>query len=54
VKVRDFLKVRMKETCPRCGAKVRTAGVRGMDAWFCPRCQPATRAGLVDWTRTGR
>jgi formamidopyrimidine-DNA glycosylase len=54
VKVRDFLKVRRKETCPRCGSKIRTAGVRGMDAWFCPRCQPATRAGLVDWTRTGR
>lgn len=54
VKVRDFLKVRMKETCPRCGAKLRTAGVKGMDSWFCPRCQPATRAGFVDWTRTGR
>ncbi len=53
VKVRDFLKVRLKETCPRCGSKIRTAGVRGMDAYFCPRCQPATRAGLVDWTRTG-
>jgi formamidopyrimidine-DNA glycosylase len=54
VKVRDFLKVRRKETCPRCGGKIRTAGVRGMDAWFCPRCQPATRSGFVDWTRTGR
>jgi formamidopyrimidine-DNA glycosylase len=54
VKVRDFLKVRRKERCPRCGSKIRTAGVRGMDAWFCPRCQPATRAGLVDWTRTGK
>jgi formamidopyrimidine-DNA glycosylase len=54
VKVRDFLKVRLKETCPRCGAKIRTAGVKGMDAYFCPKCQPATREGLVDWTRTGR
>jgi formamidopyrimidine-DNA glycosylase len=54
VKVRDFLKVRRKETCPRCGGKIRTAGVRGMDSWFCPRCQPATRSGFVDWTRTGR
>ncbi len=54
VKVRDFLKVRMKETCPRCGSKIRTAGVKGMDAYFCPKCQPATRAGLVDLTRTGR
>ena len=54
VKVRDFLKVRLKEVCPRCGAKLRRAGVRGMDAYFCPHCQPATRSGLVDWTRTGR
>jgi formamidopyrimidine-DNA glycosylase len=53
-KVRDFLKVRRKETCPRCGGKLRTAGVLGMDSWFCPHCQPATRAGFVDWTRTGR
>jgi formamidopyrimidine-DNA glycosylase len=54
VKVRDFLKVRLKEVCPRCGSKIRTAGVRGMDAYFCPRCQPARRPGFVDWTRTGR
>jgi len=54
VKVRDFLKVRLKEVCPRCGSKVRRAGVRGMDAYFCPRCQPATRSGFVDWTRTGK
>lgn len=54
VKVRDFLKVRRKEVCPRCGGKLRTAGVKGMDSWFCPHCQPATRAGFVDWTRTGR
>jgi formamidopyrimidine-DNA glycosylase len=54
VKVRDFLKVRRKEVCPRCGGKIRTAGVRGMDAYFCPHCQPETRAGLVDWRRTGK
>jgi formamidopyrimidine-DNA glycosylase len=54
VKVRDFLKVRLRETCPRCRSKVRRAGVRGVDAYFCPHCQPATRSGLVDWTRTGR
>jgi formamidopyrimidine-DNA glycosylase len=54
VKVRDFLKVRMKDQCPRCGSKLRRAGVRGMDAYFCPHCQPATRSGLVDWTKTGR
>lgn len=54
VKVRDFLKVRLKEECPRCGSKIRRAGVRGMDAYFCPRCQPATRSALVDWTKTPR
>jgi formamidopyrimidine-DNA glycosylase len=54
VKVRDFLKVRMKDICPKCGAKIRKAGVKGMDAYFCPRCQPATRAAFVDWTKTGR
>jgi formamidopyrimidine-DNA glycosylase len=54
VKVRDFLKVRLKPECPRCGSKIRTAGVKGMDAYFCPKCQPATRASLVDWTRTGK
>jgi formamidopyrimidine-DNA glycosylase len=54
VKVRDFLKVRLKEVCPRCSGKIRVAGVKGMDAYFCPRCQPATRSFLVDWRRTGR
>jgi formamidopyrimidine-DNA glycosylase len=54
VKVRDFLKVRLKAECPRCGSRIRKAGVKGMDAYFCPTCQPATREGFVDWTRTGR
>lgn len=54
VKVRDFLKVRLREVCPKCGGKLRTAGVRGMDAYFCPKCQPASRSGFVDWTKTGR
>jgi formamidopyrimidine-DNA glycosylase len=53
VKVRDFLKVRKKTVCPRCGSKIRVAGVRSMDAYFCPTCQPATRPGLVDWKRIG-
>jgi formamidopyrimidine-DNA glycosylase len=53
-KVRDFLKVRRKEICPRCGSKLRTAGVKGMDSYFCPHCQPATRSALVDWTKTGK
>jgi formamidopyrimidine-DNA glycosylase len=53
VKVRDFLKVRRKTICPRCGSKIRKAGVRSMDAYFCPHCQPARRPGFVDWTKTG-
>jgi formamidopyrimidine-DNA glycosylase len=53
VKVRDFLRIRLRTVCPRCGAKVRKAGVRGMDSYFCPRCQPETRPGLVDWRKTG-
>jgi formamidopyrimidine-DNA glycosylase len=54
VKVRDFLKVRRREVCPRCGGKIRVAGVRSADSWYCPTCQPARRAGLVDWTKTPR
>ena len=46
VKVRDFLKVRRKETCPRCGAKLRTAGVKGMDSWFCPTLPARDPHGL--------
>jgi formamidopyrimidine-DNA glycosylase len=53
VKVRDFLRIRRRSECPECGAKVRKAGVRGMDSYFCPRCQPETRPGLVDWRKTG-
>ncbi len=53
VKVRDFLRIRLRSVCPRCGARVRKAGVRGMDSYFCPRCQPETRPGLVDWRKTG-
>jgi formamidopyrimidine-DNA glycosylase len=54
-KLRDFLKVRGKhgEPCPRCGTKLRSAGVHGHDAEFCPECQPATRpSGIVDWKPT--
>ncbi len=53
VKVRDFLRIRLRSVCPKCGSKVRKAGVRGMDSYFCPRCQPETRPGLVDWRKTG-
>jgi len=54
-KVRDFLKVRGRagEPCPRCGTTLRSAGVHGHDAEFCPACQPDARGtGLVDWKRT--
>ncbi len=53
-KVRDFLAVRNREgePCPRCGTRIRTAGVHGHDAFFCPQCQPETRrAGIVDWRK---
>jgi formamidopyrimidine-DNA glycosylase len=53
-KLRDFLAVRNrhKQPCPRCGAPIRKAGVHGHDAFFCPRCQPATRKGsIVDWKK---
>lgn len=56
VKLRDFLKVRNRhgEPCPRCGDKLRKAGVRGEDSFFCPRCQPETRkSGIVDWRDLG-
>lgn len=55
-KQRDFLKVRNRkgEPCPRCGATIRREGVRGLDTFFCPRCQPATRKGFIDWQRVER
>lgn len=53
-KQRDFLRVRNRkgEPCPQCGATIRREGVRGMDTFFCPRCQPPTRKGFIDWSRT--
>jgi formamidopyrimidine-DNA glycosylase len=51
-KLRDFLKVRNRhnEPCPRCGDKIRRAGVHGHDTFFCPTCQPETRkTGIVSW-----
>ena len=53
-KVRDFLKVRNRhgEGCPRCGAKIRKAGVHGHDAFYCPSCQPDERpSALVDFRK---
>ena len=55
-KVRDFLAVRRKkgEACPRCGTAVRVCGMRGYDAFFCPKCQPDSKGrSLVDWSRLG-
>ncbi len=54
-KLRDFLKVRGRhgESCPRCGTVIRSAGVHGHDAEFCPHCQPDDRASsIVDWRKT--
>jgi len=53
-KVRDFLAVRNRkgQDCPTCGSTIRTAGVRGHDAFFCPTCQPDPKGrGLVSWRR---
>jgi formamidopyrimidine-DNA glycosylase len=51
VKVRGHVRVRGRkdEPCPVCGAKIRRAGVLGYDAFYCPRCQPATRTQKIPW-----
>jgi formamidopyrimidine-DNA glycosylase len=54
-KLRDFLAVRNRkgEACPACETPIRTAGVRGHDAFFCPQCQPDKKGrGFVDWRNT--
>jgi formamidopyrimidine-DNA glycosylase len=51
-KVRDFLAVRGKkgQACPRCGDTIRTCGVNGYDAFFCPTCQADVReSSPVRW-----
>jgi formamidopyrimidine-DNA glycosylase len=53
-KLRDFLHVRGRagEPCDRCGTTLRTAGVHGHDAYFCPRCQQDVGGkGIVDWRK---
>lgn len=53
-KVRDFLSVRGRhgQPCPRCGTTLRSAGVHGHDADFCPVCQPDARGtSIVDWSK---
>ena len=53
IKVRDHMRVRNRhgEPCPRCGTKIRREGVHGHDVFFCPQCQPATRALFIDWRK---
>jgi formamidopyrimidine-DNA glycosylase len=54
VKLRDFLHVRGRhlQPCPRCATPIRTAGVHGHDAYFCPTCQPETRkSAIVSWDK---
>jgi formamidopyrimidine-DNA glycosylase len=54
VKVRNHLRVRNRkgEACPRCGSTIRREGVRGHDVFFCPSCQPPSRALFLDWRKT--
>jgi formamidopyrimidine-DNA glycosylase len=51
LKIRAHLRVRNRkdQPCPNCGAKIRRAGVRGFDTFFCPACQPLTRKQFIDW-----
>ena len=51
VKVRDHLKVRNRkdQPCPVCGGTIRRAGVLGYDAFYCPRCQEATKPQRIPW-----
>jgi formamidopyrimidine-DNA glycosylase len=52
-KARDHVRVRHRkdQPCPACGAKIRRAGVRGYDTFFCPDCQPLKRAQFIDWRK---
>ena len=52
-KHRAHMRVRNRkdQPCPRCGAKIRRAGVLGYDAFFCPSCQPLAREQFIDWRR---
>jgi formamidopyrimidine-DNA glycosylase len=50
-KMRDHLKVRNRrgEPCLDCGTTIRRTGVLGYDSFFCPKCQPELRSGMVSW-----
>ena len=51
VKVREHVRVRGRkdQPCPVCGTKIRRVGVLGYDSFYCPHCQPATRAQAIPW-----
>jgi len=53
VKAREHVRVRNRkdQPCPNCGAKIRRAGVRGFDTFFCPTCQPLARQQFIDWRK---
>ncbi len=53
VKARGHMRVRNRkdQPCPNCGAKIRRAGVRGFDTFFCPACQPLARQQFIDWRK---
>jgi len=50
-KVRDHMQVRNRkgQPCRRCGDTIRSAGVLGHDAYFCPTCQPTQRRQFIQW-----
>jgi len=52
-KYREHLRVRNRkdQPCPRCGTKIRRAGVLGFDTFFCPSCQPLAREQFIDWRK---
>jgi formamidopyrimidine-DNA glycosylase len=52
-KARSHMRVRNRKDlpCPNCGTKIRRAGVRGFDTFFCPTCQPLQRNQFIDWRK---
>ena len=53
-KVRGHMRVRNRkgDVCTRCGSTIRRESVLGHDTFFCPQCQPPTRPGFIDWSKT--
>lgn len=52
-KYREHMRVRNRkdQPCPKCGTKIRRAGVLGYDTFFCPTCQPPSRQQFIDWRK---